>query len=536
MEMGLRFFGYLGTVLLLFGVLGAVIMQSFTGQPLIVLHLVLGVLCLAAWAVTSGFSSLSKATAVISGRTARFGYNVAFYTIVFVGLLVVANVFATMHDWRWDLTQEGVYSLSEKSRKVLEGLKAPVRLVAVDNPAVQDKEQTRQLLKLYKYSNDKMVSTELVDPAARPLEVEALGMKAGNLMLIEYGEGAAKAVSRINTVDEQSVTNAIVKLSRGAAKKLYYVQGHGEPGLDSAAAGGMKQFADGLSDEHLTVEGLLLAQAGSVPEDAAAVVLAAPKRPLQESERQALIQYAEKGGRLVLFANAEDRDADDVRAIAKAFGIEVGRDIILDEQLRLFAGPQLGVQFVAQGFAPHPITSGTIKSEPPVFSFASSVLAPSGKAPGVTYTELVKAGPKSWAERNLDLIFDSESPSASLDPEDLKGPVSVAVAMEKRLPQEGGKAEGEGEKVARVVVFGDASWIENGNFGLYGNRDLALNVVNWSAGEEGNIAIGPKKIKSSNAPFERSKFLSILALSFVGPEIILIFGLFVWWRRRSLFA
>ena len=263
MEMGIRFFGYLGTVLLLFGVLGSVIMQSFTGQPLIVLHLVLGVLCLAAWALTSGFASLSKATSVISGRTARFGYNVAFYTVVFVGLLVVANVFASMNNKRWDLTQEGVYSLSEKSVKVLQGLKAPVRLVAIDNPAVQDKEQTRQLLNLYKYYNDKLVSTELVDPAARPLEVEALGMKQGNLLLIEYGEGAAKGVSRINTIDEQSITNAIVKLSRGAAKKLYYVQGHGEPSLDSAAPGGMKQFSDGLSDEHITVEGILLAQARS---------------------------------------------------------------------------------------------------------------------------------------------------------------------------------------------------------------------------------------------------------------------------------
>ena len=32
------------------------------------------------------------------------------------------------------------------------------------------------------------------------------------------------------------------------------------------------------------------------------------------------------------------------------------------------------------------------------------------------------------------------------------------------------------------------------------------------------------------------KFLSILALSFVGPELILIFGLFIWWRRRTMLA
>jgi len=536
MEMALRFFGYIGTVLLLFGVLGAVIVGSFLEQPLIVLHLVAGALCLVAWAVTSGLSSFSKATAVISGRTARFGYNVALYTAVFVGLLVVANIYAAMNDKRWDLTSEGVYSLSEKSIKVVTSLSAPVKLIAIDNPQVQDKDQTRQLLNLYKYNNDKQVSVEIIDPAARPVEIDQLGMKPGNLLYIEYGEGSAKAVSRLNTVDEQSITNAIVKLSRGAAKKLYYVQGHGEPSLQSANQGGMKEFADGLNDEHVNIEGLLLAQAGSVPADAAAVILAAPKRPLQESERQALIKYAEQGGRLVLLANGEDRDNDDVRVIAKAFGIDVGRDVILDEQLRLFAGPQLGVQFVAQSFSPHAITGKMSQVEPPVFTFSTSVLGPKDSPSGVTVAELVKSGPKSWAEKNLDALLNTQNPEASLDPEDIKGPVSIAVAYEKKLPKlEASKDEGT-EPETRVVVFGDASWLENGNFSLYGNRDLALNVMNWVVGEEGSIAIGPKKIKASSSPFAQTTYSIILALSFIGPEVILIFGLFVWWRRRVLLA
>ncbi len=536
MEMALRFFGYIGTVLLLFGVLGAVIVGSFLEQPLIVLHLILGTLCLVAWGVTSGLSSFSRASAAISGRTARFGYNAALYTAVFVGLIVVANIYAAMNDQRWDLTAEGVYSLSEKSQKVVAGLSKPLRLVAIDNPQLQDMGQARDLLDLYRYHNDKMVTVEMIDPASRPIEIDQLGMKPGNLLYVEYGEGAAKGVSRLNTIDEQSVTNAVLKLSRGAAKKLYYVQGHGEPGLDSAAQGGVKELADGLNDEHITVEGLLLAQAGSVPADASAVILAAPKRPLQDSERQALISYAQNGGRLILFANAEDRDSDDVRAIAKAFDIEVGRDIVLDEQLRLFAGPQLGVQFVAQGLSPHPITSKLSKTEPPVFTFSTSVVAPKSKAQGVTYTELVKSGPKSWAEKNLADLLDTQSPSANLDPEDIKGPVPVAVALEKKLPRTGEGDDASFDRETRVAVFGDASWIENGNFALYGNRELVLNVMNWAVGEEGGIAVGPKKIKSSSSPFAQATYSVILALSFIGPEVILLLGLFIWWRRRVMLA
>jgi ABC-type uncharacterized transport system involved in gliding motility auxiliary subunit len=362
-------------------------------------------------------------------------------------------------------------------------------------------------------------------------------MKPGNLLYLEYGEGSSKAVSRINALDEQSITNAIVKLTRGAAKKLYYVQGHGEPALDSSVEGGAKQFADALADEHLEIQGLLLAQTGSVPADAAAVILADPKRALQLNEREALAQYAEKGGRLILLGNGENRDSDDVRSIAQVFGIDVGRDVVLDEQLRLFAGPQLAVQFIAQSFGAHPITTGMSQSEPPVFLFSTSVTTSQKSSDKVTYSELLKSGPNSWAEKNLNLIFEGDSPTASRDPEDTKGPVSIAVAYEKKLgTSEAGQGEEIGEKASRVVVFGDASWLTNGNLMAMGNRDLALNVINWAAGEEGSVAIGPKSFRASVAPIPQATFNRILALSFIGPELILLFGLFVWWKRKSALA
>jgi len=90
--------------------------------------------------------------------------------------------------------------------------------------------------------------------------------------------------------------------------------------------------------------------------------------------------------------------------------------------------------------------------------------------------------------------------------------------------------------MTRVVVFGDATWIENGGLAAMGNRDLVLNAVNWVTGEEGGVAIGPKSLRASVAPIPQSTFNVILALSFLGPEIILLLGLFVWWRRRVSLA
>jgi len=538
METALRFCGYIGATLIVFGVLGAVVVGSFVSQPILLLHIVLGVLCLVAWGLTSGLASLNKAKGALTGRTARFGAHAVAYSVVAAGLLIVANIFVALNEKRWDLTEQGVYSLSPKSAKIVAGLQKPLKLVALKAPQAHNEEQTRELLQLYKYANDKKVSFDIIDPRVKPVEVDSMGMKAGNLLYVEYGEGDAKAVNRLNQIDEQSITNAVIKLSRGESKKLYYVQGHGEPSLESRDAGGMKEFSDALEDEHVKIEGLLLAQTGSVPTDAAAVVLAAPSKALPQPEREALVKYAKDGGRLILFANPEDRQSDDVRTIAKEFGITVGDDVILDQQLRLFAGPQLAVQFLAQQFSAHPITTGMTNAEPLVFTFASSVVAPTSPEAGSSYVELIKSGNNSWAEKNLTSLFDPAGATAALDPDDLKGPVSIAVAMERQI-KAADKSKGDEPSfstVSRVVVFGDGTWAQNGNLSAMGNRDMILNAVNWTVGEEGGVAIGPKSIRASAAPIPQATFNVILALSFLGPELILLFGLFVWWRRRASLA
>ncbi len=154
------------------------------------------------------------------------------------------------------------------------------------------------------------------------------------------------------------------------------------------------------------------------------------------------------------------------------------------------------------------------------------------------YTALIKSGKNSWGERNLNALFDPQGSTAARDPEDLKGPVSIAVAMERAVAA-AGDAKGDDASFTtstRVLVFGDATWIQNGNLTTMGNRDVALNSVNWAIGEEGGVAIGPKSIRASVAPIPQATFNVILALSFLGPELILLFGLLVWWRRRASLA
>lgn len=533
-----RFSGVVGAVVLVFGLIGAVIIGAYD-SPLVLGHLVIGGICLLVWAFSAGTSGVASAGAVLKGRSARFGANVIAYGAVFIGVLTAINWLVHRNDRRFDFTADGVYSLAPQSASVVKELKQPLKIVGIlasDDPSRETR--LRDLLDLYKGANPARVTVEMLDPQAKPHLVQRYELKPGNLVYLEYGEGSTTGVSRINDPSEEGITNAILKLTRGEAKKVYVVQGHGEPDITGKDPTGLQGFADAVADEHLTLAPIVLGQHAAVPDDAAGVVLVSPKKPLLEGERATLIDYVEKGGRLLMFH--DPRTTDDVATIAAHFKIDVGQDVIIDQVQRLFAAPTLGVQPIVTTYTPHPLTRTLGENDITVYNLASSVRGAGQNDETTTWTDLAKTGLTAWAERNLTQLFDVPEPSAVREPEDLAGPVPLAVAYERKItpaPEPGSDGESTApsfDKTARVVVFGDSDWIINANLGVYANRDFVLNALNWVIGEEGGVTIRPRQMRFSNAPITSGTFVWLLVLSFIIPELILILGLVIWWRRRTV--
>jgi|GEM_PF-251575 len=542
------FLGLVGLLVLLFGVAGwyefGLRGSAVFLKVLVLGHLILGTALVVLWLITRDWHQVSV------GRSTRFGINAVVYSLLFAALLAALNWLANRYDRRWDLTEEGVYSLAPQSRKIVEGLKKPLKLVAFKGNQFMRENQVRDLFELYEAQNRSKVTAEVVDPRTKPHLLETYEMKPGNLVYIEYGEGDKKQVSRLNEFSEEAITNAILKLTRGEAKKIYYVTGHGEPSLQDGSPRGLKAFHDAVGDEHLTLEEIVLGEKGAVPDDAAAVIVVSPVRPLLAAEKELLINYVEKGGRLLLMT--DPRRPPDIAEVAEHFGITVDKNLVVDIVQRLFAAPALGAKILAHEYGFHAVTRNLREQDPVIFDMAVSVRPKSSSKDGglekPVYTELVKSGPNAWGETNLALVFDAAKPSASREEDDIKGPVALAVAYEKKL-SDGGKSKEQGdnqvdsvagereqaefEKAGRLVVFGDSDWITNDGLGYYANRDLVLNTINWLVGEEGGITIRPRAMKASSTLISRSQYLAIFGGSLLIPELILILGMLVWWRRKS---
>ena len=84
------------------------------------------------------------------------------------------------------------------------------------------------------------------------------------------------------------------------------------------------------------------------------------------------------------------------------------------------------------------------------------------------------------------------------------------------------------------MVIGDSDFARNRYVSEFYNADLFLNAVNWLVGEESFITIDRKLPRASMTRLTAEEFQTFRYLSlFVAPELILLIGIAIWWRRRT---
>ncbi len=67
-----------------------------------------------------------------SGRQARLGSLAVASVFVVLAIMFAINYLASRHNKRWDLTASKQFSLSDQTKKVLQGLTKPVRVLVFD--------------------------------------------------------------------------------------------------------------------------------------------------------------------------------------------------------------------------------------------------------------------------------------------------------------------------------------------------------------------------------------------------------------------
>ena len=509
------FYGVVGVILLLFAGVAYYLTRQLSVY--VIIHILTGLIAVGATLV----SSKGSIKTFLGERSTKYGASAAFYSLLFLAILVFVNYLSTRHYHRFDLTEAGVYSLSPQSENVLRQLDKTLDIDAFVQAGSDP--QLRELLGSYEYVSDK-ISFRLIDPDQRPDLAERFQINTMPTIVLSYGE----SINVVNQVSEEELTNGIIKVTRPDKKTVYFIEGHGEPDIgDLQNAGGYGQLKTALENEGYAVNSLVLAPDQTVPSETDLLIVAGAQRSLLEHEMQLIDAYLKQAGAALFLLSP--RTTPELVPYLAQWGLKIGNDVIVDKRLQLLRGPTLTLTPFAQSYGEHPITADLRRGSaaPTAYGISRSVEADADRIAGVTLTSLVQTKPSSWAETNLEGVFQKQT--ANLDDQDRKGPISLAAAVTADLKEMGEELE----ETARLVVFGNASFANNQGIRQYFNRDLLLNTISWLVGEEELISIRPRTLRASKIQLTPGQQTTVFYLSvLILPEILLIAGLASWWRRR----
>jgi len=471
------------------------------------------------------------------GRGARYGTLSIVSILVFAGILVAVNYLAARQNKRWDLTSNQVYSLSDQTIKILQTLDAPVKFTVFDRETSMDVHRDR--LDAYTYQSPK-VTAEYIDPEKNPLRAKAAEITALGTVIVEYKD----RTERVTTVDEQNLTNALIKAVTGETRKVYFTQGHGEKDTASSDRTGYSAIAQALGTDNYGVERLLLAQTREVPADATVLVVAGPQTDFLQPEIEAMGKYLARGGKVLAMIDPPGGPGTPGTPLLDAFfrdwGFNIGADIVVDASgIGQLLGTDASVP-VAGNYPPHPITTNFQLMT--AYPLARSVDAVEGGVNGRTPQSLVQTSAQSWAEADLAALSTGDGRvELNADKGDRPGPISLGAAVsapatdapepEKKPDAPAGEEPRKPE--SRVVVLGDSDFPTNSVLGVQGNRDFFLNTVNWLAQQENLIAIRPREPEDRRLTLTADAQSRIFMLSvFLLPGLVFAAGIYSWYGRR----
>src|SRR5579864_1711966 len=325
--------GLIGLVFLFFAMV-----SYLTGARMyFLLNLVLGVLAIVLW----GTSSRETLGTLMGHRATRYGANAVVYSLGFVGLLVAINYILALHHRRFDLTSERVFSLSPQSVKVVGTLKQPLKLYGFFQGGRDS--QAEALYESYTYAAPK-ITFQLIDPERNPEIATRYNVTRMPTTHIQYGDQG----TNLGETTEQAITNGIIKVTSTSTKGACFLQGHGEPSIDDMDnAGGFGRAAQALAGENYDIKPLMLMTAPKVPANCAVVIVAGPVKPLFPAEVDAIDSYLKNGGRALVMLRPQlpghPSEETSLVNMVNQWGLTVGNDIVLDQELHLFSGPTLGL-------------------------------------------------------------------------------------------------------------------------------------------------------------------------------------------------
>ena len=500
-------FGVMGIALALAGLVG------FSLAPdalwLVTLCEGLALLCLIAFVVVH-FETLKTFSA---RRSTRMGASSLVVVLLVVGILAIVNFLAARHSFRWDFSENQNFTLAPQTYRILRSLAHDVKVTVFTREKDPGFQSYKERLDSYRQATPK-ITVEFVDPERHPKVAQSYGITRTDTAIFESGNQTI----RVTSPSEVELTGALLRVSKESKKRILFLEGHGERGLEDKERTGYSLAKDALTKQGYDVGAVSLLQTATVPENTAVLVLAGPRRPVTREEQERIQTYVDAGGHLLVLIDPDSQANLD--PMLKHWGLGVGPGVLVDLQDRLAQGDLTAL--LVRTFTEHEITQDLTSAV--LFPLARHVTFDEEAGKEWDYVPLARTSANSWAETDMKGRVVSLN-----EKEDVKGPLPMAAALAPKKQPE------EGKPRPAIVVIGNSTFATNAFLNFPGNTDFFLHAAGWLAEERDLIAISPKEPAlhpfTPNPVQERTLlYLQVFLL----PAVTFLCGMMVWRKRRRL--
>ncbi len=477
-------------------------------------------------------------------KNTKFASVAWILAILVLVIAVVLNMIAARLDFSWDVSPNQKYSLTRTTEEYLDKLDAEG--VTVDFyflAEMEDLEKDTESLTLYRalkaYEDHDCIHMIDFDPNTNEEMMEkingdnAFRLSTGDMIFV-CGEKKRRlpgnSMYQVHTDEdgnqtgedfsgENLITGTIKAVVDDFTPVIYFLTGHGEKPLDQYTS-----FSNNLTNYNYTAKELNLSTADRVPEDAAMVLVAAPKKDIAGDEKDKLDAYLDEGGNisLMMSPNGGSFAYTNLEAVMQDYGFYMDYDRVYETD-----------------------ASYHISGDNTTIQCELNELDSDSEAADLT-SALVGEGLYTFMPESRSFRYDSDGGKFTIvpmittydsavgepyggvsdDPEEIDGSMMLAA-----YSQSNGRSE------SKMAVFGNAEFIDDTHVTdetvivpVY----LFLSVISWMYGSDVDMGIASKTDSMDEISLQEQSFAQgLIVVLTVIPLAIMAVGVGIWIKRRN---
>ena len=476
----------------------------------------------------------SKEKMPLNKKYLRNGSYSTLLIVIFVAIVVVINMIVGKLPSKYtqiDISDQQLYSIGDETKKVLNNLDKDVTIYQIAQSGSED-ETISNLLQKYA-DESKHVKVELKDPVVSPKFVSEYtsDQVSSNSLIVVCGDrnkvvnynDMYESTMDYNTYNYQTtgfdgegqITSAIAYVTTENLPVLYTLEGHGEKELDST-------IKEDIEKANMEIKTLNLISEGSVPDDAACLLIDSPSSDISEDEKTALLDYLENGGKAMVFSDYTESTLTNFAAVLENYGVKAADGIVFEGDNQHY-GMQMPYYLLPTVNSTDASSETASSGYYIIMPYAQGIQKLDDVRDTVTIEDILTTSDSAYSKTNL------QSETLEKEEGDVEGPFALGVSIKEDV--------GDGKKTQ--IIYYSSSYIMDSQMNQLvsgGNEKLVTESLNSmvSTEETATVSIPSKSLEVSYLTISDydASFWKICTIGLI-PGIFLVAGFVIWFKRRK---